>query len=274
MSKKKIIIISIIIICIVIITIIIINSLAAAKEKKAAQEAFYDTYDSYKLSVINLIESYIKNSSNDVLCVEVKPDFDISSKTVKGYTFYDFDEVLKINVQVKDIFDSHGFAVKYENAKKFYDCVKPSVEEAKDTSGLSGYLNYINETYLFKDIFDAEDFRVASSFDVVVRTNENEYEYSPFDGNDYLRINDVEYYGDKFINGMAGRDAYAPIPYDELTYESKKRIVDWIYSQYKYYDEKDGRDTGDKYSDVIFREASDKYQLTNEQLMDIWANIH
>ena len=58
-----------------------------------------------------------------------------------------------------------------------------------------------------------------------------------------------------------------------LSYNSdKKKICEYIQSQYDYYDSLNGGYAGDKYTDIIWQEAMNKYGLTSSQLDVIWMN--
>lgn len=58
-----------------------------------------------------------------------------------------------------------------------------------------------------------------------------------------------------------------------LTLEDKKEIHKYIESRYDYYNKKDGKDTGDKYSQIIWQEASEKFGLSEYSITSIWNNI-
>jgi hypothetical protein len=60
--------------------------------------------------------------------------------------------------------------------------------------------------------------------------------------------------------------------FSKLTLEDKKEIYKFIKSRYKYYDKKDGGNTGDKYSDIIWKEASEKYNLAEHYITEIWLD--
>ena len=58
--------------------------------------------------------------------------------------------------------------------------------------------------------------------------------------------------------------------YDSLTTQDKAGIISYIYGRYDYYDQKDGKNTGDKYSDTIWDETMEKYGITKLQVDNIW----
>ncbi|MCM1061718.1 MAG: hypothetical protein NC299_18605 [Lachnospiraceae bacterium] len=62
--------------------------------------------------------------------------------------------------------------------------------------------------------------------------------------------------------------------YDKLTTSDKKRICEYIQSRYDYYDRKEGRNTGDKYSDSIWQEVMDKYEIEEIEVSIIWQNYY
>lgn len=61
--------------------------------------------------------------------------------------------------------------------------------------------------------------------------------------------------------------------YSSLTNDDKEQIIDYIYGRYKYYDEKEGRDTGNKYTETIWQETMDAYGLTYEEVDRIWYRL-
>ncbi|MGI5839409.1 MAG: hypothetical protein ACOX8W_07080 [bacterium] len=60
--------------------------------------------------------------------------------------------------------------------------------------------------------------------------------------------------------------------FKNLTLEDKKEINKFIESRYEYYDKQDGGNTGDKYSDEIWKEASEKYNLAERYISEIWLD--
>lgn len=60
--------------------------------------------------------------------------------------------------------------------------------------------------------------------------------------------------------------------YNSLTNSDKKKICEYIQSRYDYYDSLNGGYAGDKYTDIIWQEAMNKYGLTSSQLDVIWMN--
>ncbi len=58
--------------------------------------------------------------------------------------------------------------------------------------------------------------------------------------------------------------------YSSLTNNDKKDICNYIQSRYDYYDSIEGSYSGDKYTDQIWKEAEEKYNLTSSQLDQIW----
>ena len=61
--------------------------------------------------------------------------------------------------------------------------------------------------------------------------------------------------------------------FKNLTLEDKKEIYKFVESRYEYYDKQDGGNTGDKYSDKIWKEASEKYNLAERYISEIWIDI-
>ncbi|KIR01635.1 hypothetical protein P261_00449 [Lachnospiraceae bacterium TWA4] len=62
--------------------------------------------------------------------------------------------------------------------------------------------------------------------------------------------------------------------YSRLTNQEKKAICNYIQSQYDYYNTLEGRDTGDKYSDEIWKDVASKYGLTEKQVTMVWMNMY
>ena len=62
--------------------------------------------------------------------------------------------------------------------------------------------------------------------------------------------------------------------YSSLTNSEKKEICNYIQRRYDYYDSLSDGYSGDKYTDVIWEEASEKYGLTESQLDVIWMNMY
>lgn len=61
-------------------------------------------------------------------------------------------------------------------------------------------------------------------------------------------------------------------PYEKLTAKQKSEIVQWIKDRYKYYDDLEGRDTGDEYTKDIYGEASEQFNKKVTQIISIWAD--
>lgn len=60
--------------------------------------------------------------------------------------------------------------------------------------------------------------------------------------------------------------------YNNLTNNDKKAICQYIQGRYDYYDSVEDGYSGDKYSDTIMEEASNKYGLSIGQIKIIWGN--
>lgn len=61
----------------------------------------------------------------------------------------------------------------------------------------------------------------------------------------------------------------------EKTITDRKRaeIKSWINDRYDYYDNLEGKYCGDKYTDTIFNEASEKFGFTYEEIYNIWCDL-
>lgn len=62
--------------------------------------------------------------------------------------------------------------------------------------------------------------------------------------------------------------------YKSLTNSEKKAICQYIERRYEYYDSVNGGYSGDKYSDIIMREAASKYNLSVQHIEIIWMNMY
>ncbi len=60
--------------------------------------------------------------------------------------------------------------------------------------------------------------------------------------------------------------------YDLLTADEKKEICKYIQDQYDYYDKKEGKNTGDKYSDEIWKDVANKWGISEIEVSIIWQN--
>ena len=60
--------------------------------------------------------------------------------------------------------------------------------------------------------------------------------------------------------------------FKELTKSDKIEIYNYILDQFKYYDSKEGTYTGDKYSDEIWKEVSEKYGISESQVTQIYID--
>lgn len=57
---------------------------------------------------------------------------------------------------------------------------------------------------------------------------------------------------------------------DKDSMEFKVKVFDWIEDRYDYYDNKEGKYTGDKYTDTIFAEAAERFGITLARVDGIW----
>lgn len=60
--------------------------------------------------------------------------------------------------------------------------------------------------------------------------------------------------------------------YDAMSIVDKAQVIKYIYDQYDYYDAIDGKNTGDKYSETIWKDAAAKFGISNYHIDLIWAN--
>lgn len=64
----------------------------------------------------------------------------------------------------------------------------------------------------------------------------------------------------------------AATAYKSLTREQKLYIKKWIDNRYDYYDKKEGKDTGNKYTSTIFNEAAELFNKTYNEIKQIWGD--
>lgn len=104
-------------------------------------------------------------------------------------------------------------------------------------------------------------------------------------GNEYGVNTSVDFYfnGNKcyvteeYLLHINGEDVYNAIASKngvDLTNSEKKSVCKWIERRYNYYDSKEGGYAGDKYSDKIFKEASDYFNIRPQDLDIIWMNYY
>ena len=66
--------------------------------------------------------------------------------------------------------------------------------------------------------------------------------------------------------------AAAPAETKALSTEEKAEIIAYIESRYDYYDEQDGKPTGNKYTDQIWQEAAEKYSISKDEVNAAWED--
>lgn len=74
--------------------------------------------------------------------------------------------------------------------------------------------------------------------------------------------------GEEVYNAIAAKNGV------NLTTAEKKAVCEWIFGKYDYYDNKEGGYTGDKYSDKIFADASEYFNIGAQDLDIIWMNYY
>ena len=55
--------------------------------------------------------------------------------------------------------------------------------------------------------------------------------------------------------------------------EKRSEIKKWINDRYSYYDKKEGKYSGDKYTETIFEEAAAVFELTYAEIYNIWCDL-
>lgn len=55
--------------------------------------------------------------------------------------------------------------------------------------------------------------------------------------------------------------------------EKRSEIKKWINDRYSYYDKKEGKYSGDKYTKTIFKEAAELFELSYAEIYNIWCDL-
>ncbi len=55
--------------------------------------------------------------------------------------------------------------------------------------------------------------------------------------------------------------------------EKRSEIKKWINDRYSYYDKKEGKYSGDKYTKTIFEEASELFEFSYAEIYNIWSDL-
>lgn len=128
-------------------------------------------------------------------------------------------------------------------------------------------------------IFIKNELNKASSFFV----GEDKVTYvlpiNIYDGTDRVYIN-IDNCGQTINVTISSKNvfySYEEIcltPYKKLSNAQKYRICKNIESRYSYYDEKDGKYTGEKYTSTIWREMQSKYNKTKDEIDLIWYSYY
>ena len=81
----------------------------------------------------------------------------------------------------------------------------------------------------------------------------------------------IKVFGSKeaWISGKSNKEESL----NKITDEKRQEIKNWIYDRYDYYDKLEGKYCGDKYTDVIFQEAADKFGYTKTEIDNIWSDL-
>lgn len=91
-----------------------------------------------------------------------------------------------------------------------------------------------------------------------------------------LMYEEIINYGTKFFETIEiwEQENLQKIKHKELiNNEKRQEIKDWIENRYNYYDKLEGKYCGDKYTNTIFNEASEKYGFTYQEISNIWADL-
>lgn len=100
-----------------------------------------------------------------------------------------------------------------------------------------------------------------------------------YDGTDSVYINIDNFgqtiYVDKNITKtLFSFEEICLTPYKKLSNAQKYRICKHIERRYEYYDEKDGKYTGEKYTSTIWREMQKEYNKTKDEIDLIWYSYY
>ena len=145
----------------------------------------------------------------------------------------------------------NGFGVKLEGAW----------EENKDNDEISA-LYYYRSSKFYESLgeFDlAKDSmkNISPNYTGVMSSEIIEYGKNLFGSID-------EWYGNSFEK-MENKE--------KITDDKRAEIKNWMNNRYNYYDEMEGKYCGDKYTNTIFNEAAVQFDLTYEEIYNIWSNL-
>lgn len=154
--------------------------------------------------------------------------------------------------------------------KEYIDTIPTAIfdDDTKDVKVyIEGYEELSIETKinLWGEMDALESFRLLRITD----GTDEFFCYIDYDG-EYIRMrkNDVEYYSYSSMSDTEYK------PYGILTKYQKYLIGNYIQKQYDYYDSKEGKYTGDKYTKTIFNAAMIIYGKTYDEINDAWANYY
>lgn len=163
------------------------------------------------------------------------------------------------------------------------------VEKWKNEAGVLGTARFIEDTYekypddevianIYFYCIAKEQYDMYEAIDDE-RSLETAIEYAQKIDPDYDGefASDMQAFADSLL-GANRKDSYSEAienqdRYNNLTNAEKKEICNYIQSRYYYYDSiSSGK--GAQYSDTVWKEATEKYNLTDTQISIIWMNMY
>lgn len=169
-------------------------------------------------------------------------------------------ELEELQAKIYDRFDKYG-----------YECSNFSVANAKES--ITFYTltasREDSSTMDYKQIYEClQSARSVQSKNYTILLR-----YVEIDGVKYALSFDewslIEYRKDEPLYNKI-----ADTPFDKMTNAMKRAICSEIERKYDYYDNREGKYTGDKYSDIIWEEIQNKYNLTHTEVSIIWGHAY
>ncbi len=173
-------------------------------------------------------------------------------------------EVIELFKSVKDTIDSKGSGT----AKIEYKTIEDIYKKYPDNETISNlYAFCVSNDYLyFKDLIDDDKYQKAAEEEAAKISVNYKGEYA-----DYIISYAKNLLGDSYT-AFNEEVTKAQDKYNNMTTADKAEVIKYIYSRYDYYDKKDGKSTGDKYSNTIWSEAESKFGLTGQMIDQIWID--
>ncbi|MCD8007532.1 MAG: hypothetical protein LUF68_01085 [Clostridiales bacterium] len=159
-------------------------------------------------------------------------------------------ENILYNYGIEDADISIAYAYKYSDYNVYYLNVdSPEIEELSDS-----------------DIY--EIVKSIDSINIYVKNRDYlVLSYVSSGGNSYS----IDVLNDNILE-QNGADIYNNALQDKTSMAFKVEVYQWIEDRYEYYDSKDGKYTGDKYTDTIFSEAASHFGVSESKIKEIWSD--